>query len=33
MELTVLVDNSTIIYRYLKGEPGRSYYIKESGKP
>ncbi|MFO7814338.1 MAG: MBL fold metallo-hydrolase [Halanaerobiales bacterium] len=32
MELSVLVDNNTIIDKYLKGEPGLSYYIKEDGK-
>lgn len=29
MELSVLVDNNTIIDQYFKGEPGLSYYIKE----
>ena len=29
MELSVLVDNNTIIDEYFKGEPGLSFYIKE----
>jgi 7,8-dihydropterin-6-yl-methyl-4-(beta-D-ribofuranosyl)aminobenzene 5'-phosphate synthase len=29
MELSVLVDNNTLIDQYFKGEPGLSYYIKE----
>ncbi len=29
MELTVLVDNNTLIDQYFKGEPGLSYYIKD----
>jgi len=29
LELSVLVDNNTIIDQYFKGEPGLSYYIKE----
>ncbi|MCF8001648.1 MAG: MBL fold metallo-hydrolase [Halanaerobiales bacterium] len=32
MELTVLVDNNTIIDKYLLGEAGLSYYIKENDK-
>ena len=28
MELSVLVDNNTLIDQYFKGEPGLSYYIK-----
>ncbi len=32
MELTVLVDNNTIIDRYLKGEPGLSFLIEENNK-
>ncbi len=32
MELSVLVDNNTIIDKYLLGEPGLSYYINENGK-
>src|SRR6056297_679435 len=31
MELNVLVDNNTIIDKYLLGEAGLSYYIKENG--
>ena len=29
MELSVLVDNNTLIDQYFKGEPGLSYYIKD----
>lgn len=32
MQITVLVDNNTIIDRYLLGEPGVSFYIREGGK-
>ncbi len=32
MKLTILVDNNTIIDRYLKGEPGLSFLIEENGK-
>jgi 7,8-dihydropterin-6-yl-methyl-4-(beta-D-ribofuranosyl)aminobenzene 5'-phosphate synthase len=32
MELNVLVDNNTIIDKYLLGEAGLSYYIKENGE-
>jgi 7,8-dihydropterin-6-yl-methyl-4-(beta-D-ribofuranosyl)aminobenzene 5'-phosphate synthase len=32
MKLTVLVDNNTLIDRYLVGEPGLSYYIEADGK-
>ncbi len=32
MKLTVLVDNNTLIDRYLLGEPGVSYLIQEAGK-
>ncbi len=32
MKLTVLVDNNTIIDRYLKGEPGLSFLIEEDDK-
>ncbi|MCF8008789.1 MAG: MBL fold metallo-hydrolase [Halanaerobiales bacterium] len=32
MELTVLVDNNTMIDRYYKGEAGLSFYIKEGDK-
>ena len=32
MQVTVLVDNNTIIDRYLLGEPGVSFYIREGGK-
>lgn len=29
MQLTVLVDNNTLIDRYYLGEPGVSYYIED----
>jgi len=32
MKLTVLVDNNTLIDRYLLGEPGVSYFIEEGSK-
>lgn len=32
MEITVLVDNNTIIDRYFLGEPGVSFYIRDGGK-
>ena len=32
MELTVLVDNNTLIDRYFYGEPGVSYFIEDEGK-
>ena len=32
MKITVLVDNNTIIDRYLLGEPGISFFIQESDK-
>ena len=32
MELTVLVDNNTLIDRYLLGEPGLSVYVEEAGQ-
>ncbi len=32
MELTVLVDNNTLIDRYFHGEPGLSFLINDSGK-
>ncbi|MGI6586397.1 MAG: MBL fold metallo-hydrolase [Gracilibacteraceae bacterium] len=32
MQITVLVDNNTIIDRYLLGEPGVSFLIREGGK-
>lgn len=32
MELTVLVDNNTLIDRYLLGEPGLSLYLEEAGQ-
>jgi len=32
MELTVLVDNNTLIDRYFQGEPGLSYHITDAGK-
>jgi 7,8-dihydropterin-6-yl-methyl-4-(beta-D-ribofuranosyl)aminobenzene 5'-phosphate synthase len=32
MKITVLVDNNTIIDRYLFGEPGVSFFIQDSGK-
>jgi 7,8-dihydropterin-6-yl-methyl-4-(beta-D-ribofuranosyl)aminobenzene 5'-phosphate synthase len=32
MKLTVLVDNNTLIDRYLLGEPGVSYFIEVEGK-
>lgn len=32
MELTVLVDNNTLIDRYFIGEPGLSFFIKEEDK-
>lgn len=32
MQITVLVDNNTIIDRYLLGEPGVSFFIREGGK-
>jgi len=32
MELTVLVDNNTLIDRYFFGEPGVSYFIEDEGK-
>jgi len=32
MRLTVLVDNNTLIDRYLSGEPALSFYLEESGK-
>lgn len=32
MELTVLVDNNTLIDRYFYGEPGVSYFIKDKDK-
>ena len=32
MKITVLVDNNTIIDRYLSGEPGVSYLLETSGK-
>ena len=32
MELTVLVDNNTLVDRYFYGEPGVSYFIKDEGK-
>jgi len=32
MKLTVLVDNNTLIDRYLIGEPAASYYIEADGK-
>lgn len=32
MKLTVLVDNNTLIDRYLLGEPGVSYLIQEEGQ-
>ena len=28
MKLTVLLDNNTLIDRYLRGEPGVSYFIE-----
>ncbi len=31
MELTVLVDNNTLIDRYFLGEPGISYFIEDNG--
>ncbi len=31
MQLTVLVDNNTLIDRYYLGEPGVSYYIEDGG--
>ncbi len=32
MELTVLVDNNTLIDRYFYGEPGVSYFIEDEGE-
>lgn len=32
MQLTVLVDNNTLIDRYLVGEPGVSYLIEHDGQ-
>ncbi len=32
MKLTVLVDNNTLIDRYLVGEPGVSFFIQEGGQ-
>jgi 7,8-dihydropterin-6-yl-methyl-4-(beta-D-ribofuranosyl)aminobenzene 5'-phosphate synthase len=32
MNLTVLVENNTLIDRYFKGEPGVSYYLEVDGK-
>jgi len=32
MELTVLVDNNTIVDHYFEGEPGLSFLIKDKGK-
>jgi len=32
MQITVLVDNNTIIDRYLLGEPGVSFFIRADGK-
>jgi len=32
MELTVLIDNNTLIDRYFYGEPGVSYFIEDDGK-
>lgn len=32
MKITVLVDNNTIIDRYLYGEPGVSFFIEDCGK-
>lgn len=32
MQLTVLVDNNTLIDRYFCGEPGVSYFIEDEGK-
>jgi 7,8-dihydropterin-6-yl-methyl-4-(beta-D-ribofuranosyl)aminobenzene 5'-phosphate synthase len=32
MELTVLVDNATLIDRYLLGEPGLSFYVQEGDR-
>ena len=32
MELTVLIDNNTLIDRYFYGEPGVSYFIEDEGK-
>ncbi|KAF5429622.1 7,8-dihydropterin-6-yl-methyl-4-(beta-D-ribofuranosyl)aminobenzene 5'-phosphate synthase [Candidatus Methanophagaceae archaeon] len=32
MDLTVLVDNNTLIDRYFYGEPGVSYFIEAEGK-
>jgi 7,8-dihydropterin-6-yl-methyl-4-(beta-D-ribofuranosyl)aminobenzene 5'-phosphate synthase len=32
MKLTVLVDNNTLIDRYLIGEPAVSYFIEADGK-
>lgn len=32
MKITVLVDNNTIIDRYLFGEPGVSFFIEDYGK-
>ncbi|HPL54627.1 MAG TPA: MBL fold metallo-hydrolase [Bacillota bacterium] len=32
MKITVLVDNNTIIDRYLYGEPGASFFIEDCGK-
>jgi 7,8-dihydropterin-6-yl-methyl-4-(beta-D-ribofuranosyl)aminobenzene 5'-phosphate synthase len=32
MELTVLVDNNTLTDRYLLGEPGLSFFVREGGR-
>ena len=32
MQITVLLDNNTLIDRYFTGEPGVSYFIEENGK-
>ncbi|HDN65100.1 MAG TPA: MBL fold metallo-hydrolase, partial [Methanosarcinales archaeon] len=31
MELSVLVDNNTLIDRYFQSEPGVSYYLRDGG--
>ncbi|MDO5844607.1 MAG: MBL fold metallo-hydrolase, partial [Methanocorpusculum sp.] len=31
MQLTVIVDNYTFIYKYFYGEPGLSFYIEDDG--